>query len=82
MTKKLIVVGSSWCSGCSALKTQLVAKNIEFEYVDADTEEGMGFCHKYGVKSLPTSFIIDMVEDEIVKVVLGNKVMEIMEGLK
>lgn len=82
MTKKLIVVGSSWCGGCVALKTQLVAKSVEFEYVDADDETGMEFCHKYGVKSLPTSFIIDMVEDEIVKVVLGNKVMEIVEGLK
>lgn len=82
MTKKLIVVGANWCSGCEALKTQLVAKSIEFEYVDADDENGMEFCHKYGVKSLPTSFIIDMVEDEIVKAVIGNKVMEIMEGLK
>ncbi len=82
MTKKLIVIGASWCSSCVALKTQLVAKSVEFEYVDADTEEGMEFCHRYGVKSLPTSFIIDMVEDEIVKVVLGNKASEIIGGLE
>lgn len=82
MTKKLIVVGAAWCGVCMTLKTQLVAKSIEFEYVDADKEEGMEFCHRYGVKSLPTSFIIDMIEDEVVMVVIGNKVMEIMEGLK
>lgn len=76
MTKKLIVVGADWCSGCSALKTQLVAKNIEFEYVDAD--EQMEYCQANGVRSLPTSFIIE--DDEIVKTVIGNKVNEIVEG--
>ena len=78
MTKKLIVVGASWCSGCSALKTQLVAKNIEFEYVDAD--EQMEYCQTNGVRSLPTSFIIE--DGEIVKTVIGNKVSEIIGGLE
>lgn len=78
MTKKLIVIGSSWCPGCTALKTQLVAKNIEFEYVDAD--EQMEYCQRYGVRSLPTSFIVE--DNEIVKTIIGNKVSEIMEGLK
>lgn len=80
MTKKLIVIGAPWCSSCTALKTQLVAKSIEFEYVDAD--EQMEYCQRYGVKSLPTSMIVDTIEDEIVKTIVGNKVNEIMEGLK
>jgi len=78
VTKKLIVVGASWCSGCSALKTQLVAKNIEFEYVDAD--EQMEYCQANGVRSLPSSFIIE--DGEIVKTVIGNKVSEIIGGLE
>ena len=77
MTKKLIVVGASWCSGCSALKTQLVVENIEFEYVDAD--EQMEYCQANGVRSLPTSFIVE--DGEIVKAILGNKVGEIIGGL-
>lgn len=77
MTKKLIVVGASWCSSCTALKTQLVAKNVEFEYVDAD--EQMEYCQVNGVRSLPTSFIVE--DNEIVKTVIGNKVNEIVEGL-
>lgn len=78
MTKKLIVVGADWCSGCSALKTQLVARNIEFEYVDAD--EQMEYCQANGVRSLPTTFIIE--DGEIVKTILGNKVSEIIGGLE
>jgi glutaredoxin len=78
LTKKLIVVGASWCSGCSALKTQLVAKSIEFEYVDAD--EQMEYCQANGVRSLPTSFIIE--DNEIVKTVIGNKASDIIGGLE
>ena len=78
MTKKLIVIGASWCSGCSALKAQLVAKNIKFEYVDAD--EQMEYCQANGVRSLPTSFIIE--DNEIVKTIVGNKVNEIIGGLE
>ena len=78
MSKKLIVVGAAWCSGCSALKTQLVAKSIAFEYIDAD--EQMEYCQANGVRSLPTSFIVE--GDEIVKTIVGNKVNEIIGGLK
>ena len=78
MTKKLIVIGADWCSGCSALKTQLVAKNIEFEYVDAD--EQMEYCQTNGVRSLPTTFIME--DNEIVKTIVGNKVNEILGWLE
>ncbi|MGL5013025.1 MAG: thioredoxin family protein [Bacteroidales bacterium] len=77
MTKKLIVVGAAWCGSCSALKTQLVAKSVEFECIDAD--EQMEYCQANGVKSLPTSFIIE--DNEIVKTILGNKASEIIGGL-
>lgn len=77
MTKKLIVIGADWCSSCTALKTQLVAKSVEFEYVDAD--EQMEYCQVKGVRSLPTSFIIE--DNEIVKTIVGNKVGEIIGGL-
>ena len=80
MTKKLIVVGTDWCGACKALKAQLESKSIEFEYMDGDTEEGMTFCQYHGVRSLPTSLIIE--DNDIVKIVIGNKVSEIMEGLK
>ncbi len=78
MTKKLIVIGADWCNGCKALKTQLVAKSVEFEYVDAD--EQMEYCQANGVRSLPTSFIVE--DNEIVKTVIGNKVSEIIGGLE
>lgn len=78
MTKRLIVIGADWCSSCSALKIQLVAKSIEFEYVDAD--EQMEYCQANGVGSLPTSFIVE--DNEIVKTIVGNKVSEIIGGLE
>ena len=78
--KKVIVVGADWCSACKALKTQLESKSIEFEYMDGDTEEGMTFCQYHGVRSLPTSLIIE--DNDIVKIVVGNKASEIIGGLE
>ena len=80
MTKKLIVVGASWCGACKGLTAALKNHNIEFEYMDGDTDEGMTFCQYHKVRSLPTSFIIE--DTEIVKVVIGNKVGEIIGGLE
>ena len=75
--KKVIVVGADWCK---ALKTQLESKGVEFEYMDGDTEEGMTFCQYHGVRSLPTSLIIE--DNDIVKIVVGNKASEIIGGLE
>lgn len=78
MTKKLVVVSSSWCSQCKVLKDQLTRNNITYFVKDADTD--FEYCQENGVKSLPTSFIYD--GDEIVKVVVGNKYQEIKEALE
>jgi glutaredoxin len=80
VSKKLIVVGADWCGACKGLTAALKNHNIEFEYMDGDTEEGMTFCQYHGVRSLPTSFIIE--DNDIVKIVIGNKASEIVEGLK
>ena len=80
MSKKLIVVGAKWCSACSDLKKQLSVREIEYEYMDADEDEGLTFCQYHKVRSLPTCFIIE--DNDIVKTVIGNKVNDIVEGLK
>lgn len=78
MNKKLVVVSSSWCSQCKVLKDQLTRNNIPYFVKDADTD--IEYCQESGVRSLPTSFIYD--DDEIVKVVVGNKYQEIKEALE
>ena len=78
MNKKLIVVSSSWCSQCKVLKDQLTRNNITYFVKDADTD--IEYCQENGVRSLPTSFIYK--DDEIVKVVVGNKYQEIKEALE
>lgn len=75
--KKVIVVGADWCSACKALKTQLESKGVEFEYMDGD--ENIEFCIKHSIKSLPTTLIME--GDEILKVVIGNKIKEVLNGV-
>ena len=80
MTKKLIVVGAAWCGACKGLTAALKNQNIEFEYMDGDTEEGMTFCQYHKVRTLPTSFIIE--DGIIVESILGSKMSEIIGGLE
>ena len=74
--KKVIVVGADWCGACKALKTQLESKGVEFEYMDGD--KNIEFCIKHSIKSLPTTLIME--GDETLKVVIGNKIKEILNG--
>jgi len=47
------------CPKCPATKDMLIAKNIDFEHVDASTPEGLELARKYGVGSVPTLVVVD-----------------------
>lgn len=78
--KKVVVVGSSWCSGCTALKKQLDANGIVYEVMDGDTDEGMTFCQYHKIRSLPTTLVIDE-DHHLVATIVGNKYGEIVNAL-
>lgn len=61
----------SWCSQCKQLKGALKHAGIEFETIDADSDNGVEFGMKYRVRSMPTSFIFK--DGEIVKTIVGVK---------
>lgn len=72
--KEVIVFGATWCGACKALKATLSQRDFKFEYVDAD--ENMEALGEKGIRSLPTTLILeDGVE---VKRVVGNKPKEII----
>lgn len=50
---KVKMFSAAWCSACKSIKP-LVEGLAEVEYIDVDTEDGMGLAAKHGVRGLPT----------------------------
>ena len=48
---------ADWCGPCKVLTTNLEKAGIEYEAIDADTNEEM--CQKFGVRNLPTFIAVD-----------------------
>lgn len=71
MKNGLYIVSASWCQNCKVLKASLDRAGIEYQEIDADSEEGMQFTQENKVKSLPTSFLFK--DGEIIKTIIGVK---------
>lgn len=56
---KNLLFTTATCPKCPATKDMLIAKNIEFEHIDASTKEGLDLARKYGVGSVPTLVVVD-----------------------
>ena len=48
---------ADWCGPCKVLTANLEKAGIEYEAIDADTNEEM--CQKFGVRNLPTFIAVD-----------------------
>jgi thioredoxin-like negative regulator of GroEL len=48
---------ADWCGPCKVLTTNLEKAGIEYEAINADTNEEM--CQKFGVSNLPTFIAVD-----------------------
>ena len=79
--KELLVFGSSWCSSCQNLKKMLQSNGISYTEIDIDVNPEMA--QEYGVRSLPTSIIVDQEMGVENGVFIGaNKLQEIIKGME
>lgn len=76
--KEVIVVSAVWCSACQVLKRMLKEKGVEYKEMDADSEIGMDFCQQNGVRSLPTTFLME--DGFVVDKVVGSSDIKKIEG--
>ena len=76
MVKEVIKLGAVWCQPCKAFSSVLkrVAgdekySTIEFKDLDVeDDDEGVQLSEKYGVRSVPTTLILDENMEVVTKV--------------
>lgn len=71
---------ASWCNGCQSLKKMLSSNAISYTEIDIDKEPEKA--QEYGVRSLPTSVIIDKEANKQLIFVGANKFNEIIKGME
>ena len=76
---KLIVYSGEACASCSMLKERLRGEFIPFE--ERNVLQHMAEIRALNVRGVPTSVVLDDNE-EVVGVVVGNKLDEIKELIK
>ena len=73
---RITVFGAEWCPGCKQLKAALIAKSIEFDYMDVDANPAQ--TSELGIRSLPTTIVHGTVETRI----MGNHVQKIIDAIQ
>ncbi len=53
---EILVFGASYCAPCKKNKQLLNDSDIEYTYIDA--EENDDLCVRYGIRSVPTTILI------------------------
>lgn len=48
----IYLFGADWCANCKLVKPML--GNIDYKYIDVDSDEGINLTAKYGIRGLPT----------------------------
>ena len=56
---KRLLFGKKMCSACQELKEKFNKENIEYEYYDLDTVDGLAIAAMYDVVILPKVIILD-----------------------
>lgn len=81
MSKELLVFSAAWCQGCVSLKKMLNGANVKYTEIDIDKEPEKA--QEYGIRSLPTSVIVDKELDVEHGIFIGaNKFNEIVKGME
>lgn len=81
MSKELLVFSAKWCQSCQSLKKMLQSNGISYTEIDIDVNPEMA--QEYGVRSLPTSIIVDKDAPGIkCDMFIGVKLQEIIKGMQ
>lgn len=72
---KIVNLHATWCAPCKAFESTFnnVAnndsfKNIKFERLNIEEDEGMLYAEKFHVKTIPTTILLDENDEQIVKI--------------
>lgn len=79
MLKTIVKLSAQWCGPCKVyantfhrVKNSDEFKNLEFKEIDIENdEEGEIMVSKYGIRSVPTTLMLDE-NNEVVYKVMGN----------
>lgn len=79
MLKKIVKLSSSWCGPCRVFANTFkkasemeAYKDIEFKSVDIENDDdGEVFVEKFGVRSVPTTVLLDE-NDNLIYKLMGN----------
>lgn len=75
------LVSASWCAPCKALKPVLQGlceeHSLSYTVYDLDSKEGSEFASQYGVRSVPTMFVLE--DGKITNTLVGSKTKQELE---
>ena len=72
----MILLGAEWCGPCKVVKGKLKEANVDYEYVDVDTDKGKALAGDWGVRSVPSAYIEGIVytgDRKILEAILEQK---------
>jgi thiol-disulfide isomerase/thioredoxin len=75
MANKVIKLSATWCGPCKqyapmfdSFRDNLIGAGWEVQALDIDTNEGKEVAQQYGVRSVPTTIILEEGKEALVKV--------------
>ncbi len=80
MIKKYMLFFTPMCSKCPKIKEFMKDKNLEHEWVDAATKEGLEKARELGVGSVPTVIFFDEDGNELTRAKSVEEVKRIVEN--
>ena len=72
MEIKHILLGAKWCPNCGPTKSRLDQIAADYNYVDADSIQGLELCSEHNVRSLP-ALLVQRDDSILTDVVVGQK---------
>ena len=74
MSKKVIKLSAEWCGPCKqyapifmSLMDDLESGGWEVSMVDIDTDGGKEIAKKHGIRSVPTTLVLEDGKDDVIK---------------
>lgn len=56
----IYLFGAEWCANCKLVKPMLT--NVDYKYIDVDSDEGIALTVKYAIRGLPTMINVETTD--------------------